>query len=222
MARYDIADAPPLADDSGPWDGLTRFAEATLRIAQAPVLSIASIRGRARGGGSEIALACDLRFASRERANFGQPEVPFGLLPAGGAIERLARSAGRARALEIVIGGGDFDADLAERYGWINRAVPDQDLDEFAPDPPALPRLSADDHWIPIQHRQRSRFREWSTIADRVALAHPGPMGQCKRAVRRRGQAAGDKTARADDLDLIGRPTGRKPSIFSVASASAS
>jgi len=124
MARYDVSSARPLADGDSPWDGLIRFADATTRISHAPVLSIASIRGRARGGGSESALACDLRFASLERAILGQPEVPFGLLPAGG-VERLARLVGRARALEIIVGGADFDAELAERYGWINRAVAD-------------------------------------------------------------------------------------------------
>jgi enoyl-CoA hydratase/carnithine racemase len=130
MARYDIS-GQPLVSGANPWSGLERFAGAADRIARAPVLSIASIRGRARGGGSEIALACDIRFASRERAVLGQPEVPFGLLPAGGAIERLFRLVGRARALEIVIGGEDYDAGTAERYGWINRAIADDHLDGF-------------------------------------------------------------------------------------------
>ena len=130
MARYDISGQSPAAG-ADPWEGLERFAEAADRIAHAPVLSIASIRGRARGGGNEISLACDVRFASRERAILGQPEVPFGLLPAGGGIERLSRLVGRARALEIVIGGDDYDADTAERYGWVNRAVPDAELDAF-------------------------------------------------------------------------------------------
>jgi enoyl-CoA hydratase/carnithine racemase len=131
MARYDVSEAPPLASATGPWEGLARFADAARRIAEAPVLSIAAIRGRARGGGSEIALACDVRFASRERAILGQPEVAFGLLPAGGGIERLSRLVGRARALEIVIGGDDFDADTAERYGWVNRSIPDVDFESF-------------------------------------------------------------------------------------------
>ena len=94
-------------------------------------LSIAIIRGRARGGGSEFAMACDVRFASREKAIFGQPEVGFGLIPGGGALERLPLLVGRSRAIEIVLGADDFDADMAERYGWINRAIPDADLDGF-------------------------------------------------------------------------------------------
>ena len=95
------------------------------------MLSVAVIRGRARGGGSEVALACDIRFASRERAIFGQPEVGFGLIPGGGALERLPLLVGRSRAIEIVLGADDFDADTAERYGWINRSVPESELDDF-------------------------------------------------------------------------------------------
>src|SRR6266704_4938077 len=111
--------------------GKPRWIEAATRLAHSNVLSIAVIRGRARGGGSEFALACDLRFASRERAIFGQPEVGFGLIPGGGALDRLPALVGRARSIEIALGADDFDADLAERYGWINRAIPDAELDGF-------------------------------------------------------------------------------------------
>src|SRR2546429_449930 len=99
------------------------------RLARSNVVSIAGGRGRARGGGSEFALACDIRFASREKAIFGQPEVGCGLIPGGGALERLPLLVGRARAIEIVLGSDDFNADTAERYGWINRAIPDAELD---------------------------------------------------------------------------------------------
>ena len=111
--------------------GKPRWAEAATRFAHSNVLSIAVVRGRARGGGSEFALACDIRFASREKAIFGQPEVGFGLIPGGGALERLPLLIGRSRAIEAVLGADDFDADMAERYGWINRAVPDAELDDF-------------------------------------------------------------------------------------------
>ena len=111
--------------------GKPRWREAAIRLAHSGVLSIAVVRGRARGGGSEFALACDIRFASREKAIFGQPEVGFGLIPGGGALERLPLLVGRARAIEIVLGADDFDATTAERYGWINRAVPDNELDDF-------------------------------------------------------------------------------------------
>jgi enoyl-CoA hydratase/carnithine racemase len=129
MARYNAA--APLPEGRSPWAQLDDFAEATRRLEASSTISIASIRGRARGGGSEIALACDLRFASIEKGILGQPEVPFGVLPAGGGIERLTALVGRARAIEIITAGEDFDAATAERYGWINRAVPDDQLDDF-------------------------------------------------------------------------------------------
>ena len=111
--------------------GKPRWIEAATRLTHSNVLSIAVIRGRARGGGSEFALACDLRFASREKAVFGQPEVGFGLIAGGGALARLPLLVGRSRAIEIALGGDDFDAEMAERYGWINRAIPDAELDGF-------------------------------------------------------------------------------------------
>jgi enoyl-CoA hydratase/carnithine racemase len=129
MARYDFSAAP--TDPADPFAGLRAFAQAMTRLSQSDVISIAALRGRARGGGSEIALACDMRFASVENCVLGQPEVPSGLLPAGGGIERLSRLVGRARATEIIVSGDDFDAVTAERYGWVNRAVPDKELDGF-------------------------------------------------------------------------------------------
>jgi len=111
--------------------GKPRWIEAATRLAKCDVLSIAVIDGRVRGGGAEFAMACDLRFAGRETAIFGQPEVGTGLIPGGGALQRLPLLVGRARALEIVLGADDYDADLAERYGWINRALPHAQLEEF-------------------------------------------------------------------------------------------
>ena len=111
--------------------GIPRWIDAATRLAQSDVLSIAVIRGRVRGGGSEFALACDVRFASREHAIFGQPEVGTGLIPGGGALQRLPLLVGRSRAIEIILGADDFDAETAERYGWINRAVPEAELDGF-------------------------------------------------------------------------------------------
>ena len=102
-----------------------------LRLSKAPFITIASIRGRTRGGGNELALALDLRYASREKALFGQPEVGSGLLPGGGGTERLPRFVGRDRALEVILSSSDYGADLAERWGWVTRAVPDAELDAF-------------------------------------------------------------------------------------------
>lgn len=93
--------------------------------------SIALIAGKCRGGGSEFALACDMRFAAVETAVFGQMEVGLGITPGAGAMTRLARLAGRGRALEILLGGGDFSAVDAERYGWVNRAIPQNELYDF-------------------------------------------------------------------------------------------
>jgi enoyl-CoA hydratase/carnithine racemase len=111
--------------------GKPRWLEAAMRLAHSKALSIAVIRGRARAAGSELALACDMRFASREKAIFGQPEVGFGLIPGGGALERLPLLVGRSRAIEIALGADDYDAETAEKYGWINRAIPDAQLDAF-------------------------------------------------------------------------------------------
>lgn len=102
-----------------------------LRLSSAPVVSIAKVRGRTRGIGNEFVLACDMRFASRQNAVFGNPEVGVGLIPGGGALEWLPRLVGRSRALEIALSADDFDADIAERYGWVNRTLDDGDLDPF-------------------------------------------------------------------------------------------
>lgn len=115
----------PDADKTPAWVDLV------LRLSNAPFISIASIRGRTRGGGHELALACDLRYASRQQAKFGQPEVGAGIVPGGGASERLPRVAGRDRALEVILSSNDYDADLAERYGFVTRTLDDADLDGF-------------------------------------------------------------------------------------------
>jgi len=95
------------------------------------LVTMAQIAGRVRGAGSEFVLACDMRFAARETAIFGQIEPAFGLLPGGGATQYLVRLMGRARALEVLLSADDYDADLAERYGWVNRALPADALGEF-------------------------------------------------------------------------------------------
>src|SRR5271155_321767 len=128
--HYDVSRAAETPVDPGP-TGLPTWIDTATRLATTSVVTIAKIRGRNRGGGSEVALACDLRFASREKAVFGHPEVGAGMFPGGGALERLPLLVGRARALEIILGSDDFDADTAAQYGWVNRALPDDELDGF-------------------------------------------------------------------------------------------
>ncbi|HTX10946.1 MAG TPA: enoyl-CoA hydratase/isomerase family protein [Solirubrobacteraceae bacterium] len=95
------------------------------------LVTIAQIEGRVRAAGSEFVLACDMRFAARESAIFCQLEPAFGQLPGGGAVQHLTRLMGRARALEVMLSAQDYHADLAERYGWINRALPADELGDF-------------------------------------------------------------------------------------------
>jgi enoyl-CoA hydratase/carnithine racemase len=111
--------------------GLGPLNDMLVRLSRAPVVSIASIRGRATGVGSELALACDMRFASREKAILSHFEVGAGIVPGGGPMARLPRLMGRGRALEVLLGADDVPGDLAERYGYVNRAFPDPELDAF-------------------------------------------------------------------------------------------
>jgi len=132
MAHYDIATdiAAFAALPPGP-TGLHPWNDVLVGLSRAPVLTIAAVRGRARGAGSEFALACDVRFASLEKTILGQFEVGGGAVPGGGPMARLSRLVGRGRALEILIGADDIRADVAERYGYVNRAVPDAEFEGF-------------------------------------------------------------------------------------------
>src|SRR5256712_11364432 len=111
--------------------GLPILIDTFVRLTTSPVVSLAKIRGCVRGACSEFVLACDMRFASRENTLLGQPEVGVGLHPGGGGTERLPHLVGRGRALEIILGANDFDGDTAERYGYVNRALPGAELDGF-------------------------------------------------------------------------------------------
>src|SRR6476659_2663922 len=111
--------------------GLPILMDTFVRLTKSPVVSIAKIRGCVRAVCSEFVLACHMRFASRENTRLGQPEVGVGLHPGGGGTERLPHLVGRGRALEIVLGANDCDGDTAERYGYVNRALPDAELDGF-------------------------------------------------------------------------------------------
>jgi enoyl-CoA hydratase/carnithine racemase len=133
LAHYDItADNRSLISTlpAGP-TGFDPWVDILVRLSKLPAVTISAIRGRARGAGSEFVLASDIRFASRERAVLGQFEVGFGAIPGGGPASRLPRLVGRGRAFEILLGGEDFDGELAERYGYVNRAIPDAEFDNF-------------------------------------------------------------------------------------------
>jgi enoyl-CoA hydratase/carnithine racemase len=101
------------------------------RFRTMPKATIAKIEGRCRGGGSELVLSCDMRFAALGKAIFGQPEVAVGIIPGGSGTQRLPRLMGRGRALEVILGCEDIPADLAERYGYVNRALPPEELTPF-------------------------------------------------------------------------------------------
>ncbi|CDG83098.1 enoyl-CoA hydratase/isomerase family protein [Janthinobacterium agaricidamnosum] len=132
IAHYDLL--TPLQESTGMKPGPTGMhpvPDMMVRIARLPIVTISSIRGRATGIGSELVLATDMRFASREKAVLSQWEVGAGLVAGGGPMARLPRLVGRGRALEILIASDDINADVAERYGYVNRALPDAELDGF-------------------------------------------------------------------------------------------
>src|SRR2546421_10068382 len=132
LTHYDFLANPEETTSLPPGPtGLAQLPDLLVRLSRAPVVSIVSVRGRASGAGSELALASDMRFASREKAIFSQFEVGVGLVPGGGPMARLPRLIGRGRALEVLLGADDIPGDLAELYGYVNRALPDAELDAF-------------------------------------------------------------------------------------------
>lgn len=131
IAHADVSLIQRLPSDAPPATAPSLFHQMVERFRTMPKATIALIEGICRGGGSELALSCDMRFAALGRAVLGQPEVAVGILPGGGGTQRLPRLCGRGRALEIVLGADDFPAELAERYGWVNRALPGPELGPF-------------------------------------------------------------------------------------------
>src|SRR6202035_3096246 len=125
--------------------GLEAWPDILVRLTRAPFVSIALIRGRATGNGSEITLAADMSFASREKAVFSQWEVGVGLVAGGGPMARLPRLIGRGRALEVLLGSDDIRGELAERYGYVNRSLPDAELDAFVD--ALATRIASYDKW---------------------------------------------------------------------------
>src|ERR1700740_342564 len=133
LAHFEVKDTArtlTLLKTVGP-SGLPSLLDTFVRLTKSPVVSIAKNTGRARGVSSEFLLACDMRFASRENTALAQVEVGSGVHPGGGGAERLPALVGRGRALEIILGSNDFDGETAERYGYVNRALPDAELNSF-------------------------------------------------------------------------------------------
>ena len=135
LAHYGVGEQPedPTPIPDGP-TGLDPFLDVYTRISRLPAATIVELSGAARGAGSEFVLACDMRFASAEHATLGQFEVGSGLPPGGGALTRLPQLIGRGRALEVLLSADDLDAELAERYGYINRAIRAAELGHFVDD----------------------------------------------------------------------------------------
>jgi enoyl-CoA hydratase/carnithine racemase len=125
--------------------GLEAWPDILVRLTRAPVVSIAEIRGRATGNGSELALSCDMSFASREKAILSQWEVGVGMVAGGGPMARMPRLMGRGRALEVLLSSEDFRGELAELYGYVNRSFPDSELDAFVD--ALATRISSFDKW---------------------------------------------------------------------------
>ena len=131
LAHFDLTGKTGNITTAVGLSGLPVLMDTFVRLTKSPVVSIAKIRGCVRGGSSEFVLACDMRFASRENTRLGQPEVGVRVHPGGGGTERLPHLVGRGRALEIILSANDFDGNTAERYGYVNRALPDSELDGF-------------------------------------------------------------------------------------------
>jgi enoyl-CoA hydratase/carnithine racemase len=131
ISHVDVTRIKEYREEAAKLTGEASIALLFRHLSASRLVSIAQIDGRARGAGSEFVLACDMRFAARESAIFSQPEASTGVSPGAGGIQHLTRLMGRARALEVMLSAGDYDAELAERYGWINRALQANALNDF-------------------------------------------------------------------------------------------
>jgi enoyl-CoA hydratase/carnithine racemase len=131
ISHVDVTKITEYREEAAELTGEPSLAMLFRYLSRSRLVSIAQIAGRVRGAGSEFVLACDMRFAARESAIFGQFEPAFGVIPGAGGAQHLARLMGRARALEVMLSADDYDAELAERYGWINRAMSANSLDDF-------------------------------------------------------------------------------------------
>jgi enoyl-CoA hydratase/carnithine racemase len=173
IAHVDVTDIGGYRESAAKLTGEPSLGLLFRYLSASRLVTIAQVEGRVRGAGSEFVLACDMSFAARESAIFGQPEVGFGLIPGAGGIQHLTRLMGRARALEVILSGQDYDADLAERYGWINRALPAASVGDFV-----------------------------ASLAVRIAKFPAAALAAIKERVNAIALAPGDEYRRASDLFL--------------------
>jgi enoyl-CoA hydratase/carnithine racemase len=131
IAHVDVTQIKEYREEAAKLAGEASLGLMFRHLSASRLVTIAQIEGRVRGAGSEFVLACDMRFAARETAIFSQPETATGVVPGGGGVQHLTRLMGRSRALEVMLGAEDYEAELAERYGWINRALPAEALIDF-------------------------------------------------------------------------------------------
>jgi enoyl-CoA hydratase/carnithine racemase len=131
ISHVDVSKIKEYRDEAAKLVGEPSIGLLFRHLSASRLVSIAQIAGRTRAAGSEFVLACDMRFAARETAIFAQPEPGFGAVPGGGGVQHLTRLMGRGRALEVMLSAQDFSAELAEKYGWINRALPASELADF-------------------------------------------------------------------------------------------
>jgi enoyl-CoA hydratase/carnithine racemase len=208
LARLeDITSMPP-----GP-TGLPPWPDFLARLARAPVASIALIRGRATGNGSEITLACDMAFASKEKAIISQWEVGVGMVAGGGPMARLPLLIGRNRAMEVLLSSQDIGGDLAEAYGYVNRTLPDAELDAYV-DTLAI-RISRFDKWAIAQTKRLVNTSLPPDVelgagwdACMASLGRPAAQEGIKALTQRGFQAPGDAENRlgAHLAELAARP----------------
>jgi enoyl-CoA hydratase/carnithine racemase len=212
ISHVDVTRIKEYREEAAKLAGEASLALLFRRLSTSRLITIAQIEGRARAAGSEFALACDMRFAARESAIFGQFEPALGSSPGAGAIQHLTRLMGRGRALEVMLSAQDFDADSAERYGWINRAVPAAALGDFVSSLarriasfPATGRAAVKDRVNAIALASADEFRRDSDLfGDSVRL--PEAQSRIQTAMKRGFQTREGEIALAQ---MLGQPADR-------------
>jgi enoyl-CoA hydratase/carnithine racemase len=209
ISHVDVTRIEEYRAEAAKLTGEASIASMFRRISTSRLVSIAQIEGRVRAAGSEFVLACDLRFAARESAIFSQMEAAFGLIPGAGGAQHLARLLGRARSLEVMLSAEDYDADLAERYGWINRALPAAALAPFVESLaqriasfPASSRVAIKDRVNAITLAPLDDFRRDSDLFGEVAQ-RPEAQGRIRVALGRGFQTRTAELALSSWLDEL-------------------